>query len=146
HSKGAIEAPVGKGWMEYRLLGPVEVRDRERSVPLSGGKQRAVLALLLLNANRVVSRERLIDELWGDEPPESAVTALQVYVSRLRKLLPAKALQTRSRGYVLEVEPEQVDLLRFERLIADARQAEPEPAARSLREALALWRGPALAE
>jgi len=132
--------------MEYRVLGPLEVRDGEESLPLAGAKQRALLALLLLNANRVVSRDRLIDELWGDEPPETAVTSVQVYVSRLRKLLPDGTLLTCPPGYVLEVEPEDVDLLRFERLFADARRADPERASNLLREALELWRGPALAE
>src|SRR5436305_2348671 len=112
--------------MDYRVLGPLEARDGEGPLPLGGPKQRALLALLLLNANRVVSRERLIDELWGDEPPETAVTSVQVYVSRLRKLLPDATLLTRAPGYVLEVEPEQVDLLRFERLLAGAREAGPE--------------------
>src|SRR2546428_5664223 len=107
--------------MDYRVLGPLEVLDGEESLPLAGAKQRALLALLLLNANRVVSRERLIDELWGDEPPETAVTSVQVYVSRLRKLLSREALVTRPPGYVLVVEPENVDLFRFERLVADAR-------------------------
>src|SRR5262245_12896782 len=132
--------------MEYRVLGPLEVSDGDGPLALGGPKQRALLALLLLSANRVVSRERLIDELWGAAPPASAVTSLQVYVSRLRKLLPPGALQTRPPGYVLEVEPEQVDLLRFERLRAEARQAEPERASDLLREALAISRGPPLAE
>src|SRR2546427_4758518 len=103
--------------MEYRVLGSLDVRDGEESVPLGGAKQRAVLALLLLNANRVVSRERLIDELWSDEPPETAVTSVQVYVSRLRKVLPAGTLLTRAPRYVLEGEPEDGDLLRFDRLL-----------------------------
>jgi predicted ATPase/DNA-binding SARP family transcriptional activator len=133
--------------MDYRLLGPLEVRGNdERLLPLTRPMVRALLALLLLSANRVVSRERLIDGLWGDEPPESGVKMVQLNVSRLRKLLPAGVLQTRPPGYVLEVEPEQVDLLRFERLLADARRAEPERSARVLGEALMLWRGPALAE
>ena len=76
--------------MKYRLLGPLEVQGGDGTLPLGGAKQRAVLALLLLSANRVVPRERLIDELWGDQPPETAVTTLQVYVSRLRKLLPER--------------------------------------------------------
>jgi predicted ATPase/DNA-binding SARP family transcriptional activator len=105
-----------------------------------------VLALLLLNANRVVSRERLIDELWGDDPPETARAMVQVYVSRLRKLLPKGTLVTRPPGYLLEVDPEHVDLTRFERLLGEARHAEPDSAARLLREALQLWRGPPLAE
>ena len=87
--------------MEYRVLGPLEVRDGEGSLPLAGAKQRALLALLLVHANQVVSRDRLIDELWGDEPPETAVQSLQVYVSRLRKLLPAETLLTRPPGYLL---------------------------------------------
>ena len=133
--------------MEYRLLGPLEVRgDDGGQLPLARPMLRALLALLLMSANRVVSRERLIDGLWGEEPPETAVKMVQLNVSRLRKLLPAGVLQTRAPGYVLEVEPEQLDLLRFERLLADARRAEPERAARVLAEALALWRGPALAE
>ena len=78
--------------MEYRVLGPLEALGSEGPLPLGGAKQRALLALLILNANRVVSRERLIDELWGDDPPETAVTTVQVYVSRLRKLLPDETL------------------------------------------------------
>jgi DNA-binding SARP family transcriptional activator len=105
-----------------------------------------LLALLILNANRVLPRERLIDALWGEEPPETAVTSVQVYVSRLRKLLPPGTLVTRGRGYVLEVEPEAIDLTRFEELRTDANEADPEHAAQLLREALALWRGTPLTE
>jgi hypothetical protein len=83
--------------MEFRVLGPLEVREGDRSLPLGGAKQRALLALLVLNAHRVVSRERLIDELWGDDPPETAVASVQVYVSRLRKLLGPEVLVTRPR-------------------------------------------------
>src|SRR5436190_6053136 len=122
--------------MEYRVLGPLEVRDGERSLPLAGAKQRALLALLILNANHVVSRDRLIDELWGDDPPDTARTMVQVYVSRLRKLLPDGVLVTQPPGYVLRVDPDELDLERFERLRVTAR----------FDEALALWRGPALAE
>ena len=96
--------------MEYRVLGPLEVRDGQGSLPLAGAKQRALLALLLVHANHVLSRDRLIDELWGDEPPETAVQSLQVYVSRLRKLLPAETLLTRPPGYLLEIEPDELDL------------------------------------
>ena len=84
---------------EFRLLGPLEVRVRGESLPLGGLKQRALLAVLLLHANRTVARERLIDELWGDAPPETAVKAVHGYVSRLRKVLPAGTLQTRPSGY-----------------------------------------------
>ena len=132
--------------MNYRLLGPLEVRVTDGPLPLGGVKQRALLALLLLNANRVVPRARLIDELWGEEPPGSAVTTVQVYVSRLRKLLPDGSLATRGSGYTLELEPDDLDLSRFERLTAEARTADAERASRLLREALELWRGPALAE
>src|SRR3954452_1039860 len=132
--------------MEFRLLGPLEVRAGDGPLPLGGEKQRALLALLLLNANRVVSRERLIDELWGEDPPATAVTMVQVYVSRLRKVLGAGALVTRDPGYVLEVGAEELDLSRFERLVAEARGAGPEEAARLYRAALELWGGPVLAE
>ena len=136
--------------IEYRVLGPLEVREGDRPLPLGGAKQRALLALLILNANRVVSRERLIDELWGDEPPETVVTSVQVYVSRLRKLLPPETLVTRAPGYLLDAERDEIDLFRFERLVADGREAlgkdDAANAARILRDALELWRGPALAE
>lgn len=132
--------------MEFRLLGPLEVRAGNGPLPLGGRKQRALLALLLLNANRVVARERLIDELWGDEPPETAVATVQVYVSRLRKLLPVGMLVTRRPGYVLEIGPDLVDVHRFARLVGEARALEPVQARPLLRAALDLWRGPALAE
>src|SRR5690349_22980725 len=99
--------------MDCRVLGPLEVRDGEQSVPLAGAKQRALLALLLVHANHVLSRDRLIDELWGDEPPDTAVQSLQVYVSRLRKLLPSDTLLTRPPGYLLELETGQLDLHSF---------------------------------
>src|SRR5262249_45173509 len=124
----------------------LEVRAGNRPVALGPQKQRAVLAVLLLHENRVVSRDRLIDDLWGDSPPNTAVKALHGYVSKLRKLLPDGALLTRAHGYVLEVEAATVDLRRFERLVAEARTADPDGASRLLGEALALWRGPPLAE
>jgi predicted ATPase/DNA-binding SARP family transcriptional activator len=136
--------------IEYRVLGPLEVVGDDGPLPLGGAKQRALLALLLLGANRVVSRERLIDELRGDEPPATAVTSLQVYVSRLRKLLPSGALVTRPPGYLLEIEPDDLDLRRFERLLAQGHEVlaedDAERAAIVLHQALELWRGPALAE
>ncbi|MDP9244513.1 MAG: AAA family ATPase, partial [Chloroflexota bacterium] len=136
--------------MEYRVLGPLEVGREEISLPLGSGKERALLAILLLNANQTVSRDRLVDDLWGEKPPERATKAIQTYVSRLRKSLPAGVLRTRAPGYVLELEPEQLDLHRFERLLAEGQRAlaegSAELASASLREALALWRGPALAE
>jgi DNA-binding SARP family transcriptional activator len=130
--------------MEFGLLGTLEIRGG--ALPPGRRKERALLALLLLEANRVIPRERLIDELWGEDPPGTAVKGLQVYVSQLRKLLPALVLRTRQPGYVLEAEPDAIDVLRFERLVNAARGAEPARASELLREALGLWRGPALAE
>src|SRR5438876_3240016 len=134
--------------MQFRILGPLEVAGDGRRVPLGGASQRALLALLLLHANEVVSSDRLIDELWDAEPPASGVTALQVRVSQLRKALggAAERLETKAPGYLLRVGPEELDLDRFTRLLDHADGAEPSVAARKLREALALWRGPALAE
>jgi DNA-binding SARP family transcriptional activator/streptogramin lyase len=132
--------------MEFRILGPLEVDDGGRNVPLGGSKQRALLALLLLHANRVVPRDRLIDELWETAPPETARTALQVHVSQLRKALGREAIVTRAPGYVIQVGPEQLDLERFERLVATANGSDASQAAGTLREALALWRGPPLAD
>jgi len=132
--------------LEFALLGPLEVRDGDGPLALGAPKQRALLTLLLLNANRVVPRDRLIGELWGDSPPETAAKAVQVYVSRLRKLLPVDMLVTQAPGYMLKVAPESVDLRRFERLVAAAHGADAARAASLLAEALALWRGPPLAE
>ena len=132
--------------MEFRLLGPLEVAEQGRSVSLGGAKQRALLAVLLLHANRVVARERLIDELWGNSPPVTAAKSIQVYVARFRRLLGRHRLVTRPPGYVLLVDPAELDLARFEQLLRDAREAEPERAAQTLTDALALWRGPPLAD
>jgi DNA-binding SARP family transcriptional activator len=132
--------------MEFRILGPLEVREGDRVLKLGGAKQRAVLALLLLHANDVVSRHRLIDELWGESPPETAPTALQVHISQLRKALGRDLILTRPPGYLIRVGDGELDLNRFERLVARARGEEPGRAARLLREALGLWRGIPLAE
>ena len=132
--------------MEFKILGPLEVVDGERSVSLGGAKQRALLAVLLLHANEVVSTDRLIDDLWGANPPETASTALQGYVSRLRKGLGAEALVTRAPGYVLQLDGHDLDLDRFHALLGEARESEAADAAVRLREALALWRGPPLAD
>ncbi len=129
--------------MEYALLGPLEVRSDGRTIAVGRGKQRALLAVLALNAGRVVPAERLIDELWGDEPPATAATALQVYVSRLRKSLGEGAIETREPGYLVEG---QVDVSSFETLVSKARQSEPAQAAELLAEALGLWRGAPLAD
>jgi DNA-binding SARP family transcriptional activator len=132
--------------MEFRLLGPLEVRAGDGPVPLGAPKQRALLAFLLLHANRVVAQERLIDEVWGESPPVTAAKSVQHYVSRLRKVLPAGTLVTQRPGYLLEVEPDTLDVARFERLVDESQSAEPARAATLLREALGLWRGPPLAE
>jgi DNA-binding SARP family transcriptional activator len=125
--------------MEFRILGPLEVLDGDRQVPLAGSRQRALLALLLTRAGEVVSTDRLIDQLWPDDPPRTAANALQYHVSQLRKSLGAERIVTRSPGYLIRVEPGELDLERFERLAGQG-------GAEALREALALWRGQALAD
>src|SRR3954447_4536095 len=118
--------------MEFRILGPLDVVDGPRVVALPGAKHRALLAMLLLHANQVVSTERLTEALWDDEPPETAQKALQVYVSQLRKRLDSERLLTTAPGYLIRLEEDELDLTRFERLV---REGVP-------REALELWRGP----
>jgi DNA-binding SARP family transcriptional activator len=137
--------------LEYRLLGPVEAWWGGMPVRLGGPKPRALLAVLLLRAGQVVPADALVDAIWGEEPPDTARALVQSYVSALRRALPGEAgetIQTRSPGYVLEPGPGRVDLVRFEELTAQGRRAAAEgdhrSAARALREALALWRGPAL--
>jgi DNA-binding SARP family transcriptional activator len=136
--------------LEFRILGPLEVLDGDRPVRLGGGKQRAALAILLLSANRVVSVERLADDLYAGAPPVTAVTQVQRQVSELRKLLGAEAIETRVPGYVLRAPPGSLDLERFEHTTQDADQAaergDHETAARLLGEALDLWRGAPLAD
>ena len=136
--------------MEFRILGPLEVWDDGGEVSLGGPKPRALLAVLLLHPNEVVSADRLIDELWGEDSPERAADALRVNVSRLRKALPQDVLTTRSPGYVIRVEPDELDLHRFERLVDEGRsllaRGLAADASERLRDALALWRGPPLAD
>jgi DNA-binding SARP family transcriptional activator len=136
--------------VEFRILGPLEVWDERGEVSLGGRKPRALVAVLLLHPNEVVSADRLIDELWGEESPERAAAALRVNVSRLRKALPEDALVTRSPGYVIRVEPDQLDLHRFERLVDEGRgllaRGLVADASKRLRDALSLWRGPPLAD
>jgi DNA-binding SARP family transcriptional activator len=135
--------------LEFRILGPLEVLGPDGPVHLGGPRQRAVLAILLLNANRVVSIDRLADELYDGEPPATAVTQVQRQVSDLRKLI-GPAIETRAPGYVVRAGPEGLDLTRYERLSEDAASAlshgERARAAALLREALALWRGAPLAD
>src|SRR6266542_3037396 len=136
--------------MEFRILGPLGAWDGDSELTLGGPKPRALLAVLLLHPNEVVPADRLIDELWGEDSPEDAAAALRVNVSRLRKALPENVLATRSPGYVVRLEPGALDLHRFERLVDEGRsllaRGLAAEASERLREALALWRGPALAD
>jgi predicted ATPase/DNA-binding SARP family transcriptional activator len=153
--------------IDYRILGSFEVRVGGRLVGLGGEKPRALLAILLLHRNEVVSVDRLVDDLWGESPPETALGTVRAYVSRLRRALDAGGtspseipqsafpaspgvLRTQGRGYVLEVAPEEVDLERFRVLAERGRDAlaagSPDDAATVLGEALGIWRGPPLAE
>jgi DNA-binding SARP family transcriptional activator len=144
--RGAIMASVA----EFRVLGPVEAVIDGEAVSLPAAKPRALLAVLLLNRNRVVSVSQLIDDLWSEEPPDTATKALQVYVSQLRKAIGADRVLTKPPGYSLRVGDGELDLDVFERLVADGRErlasGDAEGAADRLRQALELWRGPALAE
>jgi YVTN family beta-propeller protein len=143
-----VAAPERK--REFRILGPFEARENGRRLAIGAGKQRALLALLLLDAGEVVSAERLIDALWGESPPASALNSVHIYVSQLRKALGEGCLITRGRGYLLAVEREQLDLGRFERLLGEGREllgkGEAGRASEALRAALGLWRGAPLAD
>ena len=132
----------------YGLLGPVEVRVDGRAVPLPGARQRLVLAMLLVDANRVVPADRLVDELWEAALPADPRGALRTQVSRLRRALgPAGGdLATAEGGYRLTVRRSQLDVARFEDMLAEADEASGKQALRLLDEALALWRGPAVGE
>jgi DNA-binding SARP family transcriptional activator len=133
--------------LDFRLLGPLEVLRSGRAVPLPSGRQRDLLAVLVLHANEVLDTDRLIDAVWDDRPPKTARAAFHGYVTQLRRALPADRIVTRAGdGYVLLVEPEEVDVHRFERLVAQARTEQPKEAAELLRRALRLWRGPPLQE
>jgi DNA-binding SARP family transcriptional activator len=125
--------------MEFRILGPLEVYSDGQALDLGGAKQRALLAVLLLEANKVVSRDRLIEALWEDRPPDSAAKALQVYVSNLRKRLGRDRIVTKAPGYAIQVSADELDLGRFERLVEEGGR-------QRLVEALALWRGAPLAD
>jgi DNA-binding SARP family transcriptional activator len=136
--------------MDFSILGPLEVREGSRSIPIRRGKPAALLALLILRRNDVASTDVLVDELWENGEPPSAAKALQTYVSELRRVLPDGMLETRPPGYVLHVDHEALDSDRFEALLARARTAvdgdRPKEARRILDEALGLWRGRALAD
>jgi DNA-binding SARP family transcriptional activator len=144
--------------MEFKLLGPLDVVADGRSLQLGGRKQRAVLAMLVLEPNRVVSVDRLVDRLWGEDAPPGALGSLHVYISNLRRALEpgrpartaAQVLVSRAPGYMLVAPPQNVDALLFEQLAAEGRQllrdGRAEEAVRMLRSAMGLWRGPVLAE
>jgi DNA-binding SARP family transcriptional activator len=133
--------------MEFRILGPLEVEESGGLVALGGPRQRTLLALLLLTPNRAVSVDRLAEAVWMGEPPTAAANALQYHVSRLRKSLgEGAAIVTQEPGYLIRLDSEQFDLLRFERLVAEADGADPDRASRLLGEALSLWRGEPLAD
>jgi DNA-binding SARP family transcriptional activator len=136
--------------MEFSLLGPLEATDGGTPLALGGRKSRALLGRLVLDVRRTVSVQRLVDDLWGEAAPESAVKMVQIYVSQLRKVLPGAVLLTRPPGYLIDVDPEAVDVNRFIRLRGEGRAAltagDAGAASERLRDALGLWRGPALAE
>jgi DNA-binding SARP family transcriptional activator len=136
--------------VEFAVLGPVEVRIEGRALSLGGPKQRALLALLLLNRNEVVSRDRLIDSLWGERAPASAQRSLDTYVSRLRALVGSDRIERHPPGYLLRVEPGEFDVDHFEALLEQGREAaatgDSATARDQLRAALAVWRGRALAD
>ena len=136
--------------MDVGILGPLVVSKGGRRLEVGGGKQRALLALLVLSAGRTISTDHVIDALWGPQAPSSALNSVRIYVSKLRKALGDGLLLTEGRGYVLTLAPEQIDARRFERLVTEGRELlATDEAARArevLRTALALWRGPALAD
>ena len=134
--------------MQFAMLGPLQVSLNGSPAGLGGPRQRALLAYLLLHANTVVTRDRLIDGLWGECPPASTAESLDSYLSRLRKLVGHDRLSRQAGGYVLRVEPGELDTEQFEHMVMSARQGDRDAAdvARELAAALALWRGPALAD
>lgn len=131
---------------EFRILGPLEVLLDGRAVPLGGQRQRSLLAVLLVHHGQVVPTDRLVDLLWGEQPPKTAVTSLQNGISQLRREIGADVVETRAPGYIVDVDPETVDALRFGRMLTAARTAPAAERAELLRAALGLWRGPPLAD
>ena len=136
--------------MDYRILGPLEAFDRERQLPLGGAKQRAVLALLLLHGNETLTRDVIVDELWGENPPPTAAKVLQNCVSALRKELPPDTIRTVAGAYGIALEADELDRDRFERLLSEGRAAlesgDHADALDQLRHALGLWRGAPLSD
>jgi WD40 repeat protein/DNA-binding SARP family transcriptional activator/class 3 adenylate cyclase len=137
------------GKLHFRVLGPLEVDAGSGPIALGGPKQRAVLARLLIRPNELVAADALVDEVWGNDPPEKARNVIQTYVSHLRKALGHDRIQSHAPGYRLRVEPSELDAARFDGLLGDAKKAlplDPNIAVGLLDDALSLWRGPALAD
>ncbi|MGH2658830.1 MAG: BTAD domain-containing putative transcriptional regulator [Actinomycetota bacterium] len=134
--------------MQFKILGHIEVTDDGGPIGLGGPKQRTVLAHLLLRANQVVPTVVLIDEVWGEQPPDNPRNTLQTYISNLRKAIGHARIEGRSGGYVLRAQPEEVDASRFDSLVRDARDVSDDPVSVSatLGEAMSMWRGPPLAD
>jgi DNA-binding SARP family transcriptional activator len=132
--------------MRFRLLGPLELDDEGRAIEIRRPKHRALLAVLLLNANRVVSTDSLIDALWEEHIPDTATKALQVHVSFLRRLLDATRLETRSPGYLLHVADSEYDVHELEALVRRARTENPTRACVTWQRARSLWRGEPFAD
>ena len=136
--------------MEFKVLGPLEVIGPRGRIKIGSGLQRAILALLVLHVGETVSTDHLIDEVWGDDPPPSARHAIGVHVARLRRALGVACIESQPHGYRLRAEGSDIDLGRFESLLSEASRAlavgDPQAAADALAVALALWRGPALAD
>ena len=141
--------PVYGGKLRFHVLGPLEVDAGGGSIPLGGPKQRVVLASLVVRANQLVPADTLVDEVWGEEPPEQARNIIQTYVSHLRKALGRDRIQSHAPGYRLRIDHSELDATRFDDLVRDARKTlptDPNIAVATLDTALALWRGPALAD
>jgi DNA-binding SARP family transcriptional activator len=132
--------------VEFAILGPLEAREGGEPMALGGPKQRALLAILLLEAGKVVSLDHLVDALWAGNSPPTAVASLQNFVAQLRKVLGPDVIETRQPGYLVRLGPEQLDVARVRTLVDEARASEPVHRAELLDEALALWRGEPLAE
>jgi WD40 repeat protein/DNA-binding SARP family transcriptional activator/class 3 adenylate cyclase len=144
-----LDRRVYGGKLQFRVLGPLEVDASAGPINLGGPKQRAVLAHLLIRANELVPSETLIDEVWGDDPPDKVRNIVQTYISHLRKALGPDRIRSQAPGYRLRLEPSELDAARFDGLVRDAKKAlleDPNLAVGMLEDALSLWRGPALAD
>src|SRR5438093_742066 len=148
--RGRLPPGYDRTGVEFRILGPLEVWHEGRQAQIEGAKERALLAFLLLHAGEPVSVDRLIDELWGDSPPATARKSVQVRVAGLRRAIRGDVLLTLGDAYLVQLEPTQLDLHRFEQLLSDGSHAlaagDPSAALMTVHEALALWRGPPLVD